>query len=134
MPYRSLSTDGPRPPLPKLAPGDEVIVIESPYRSSSEHRAKVTKVARVWIDLEEIGDRPYPRHWRMRVDTQNESTARRGGCRFSTPEQHEWDQRLADAYKRIRAHGVVVEFHSPWHAPERRMLLADLLDQHKEDQ
>lgn len=132
MPYRSLSTDGPRPPLPKLAPGDEVIVIESPYRSSSEHRAKVTKVARVWIDLEEIGDRPC--HWRMRVDTQNESTARRGGCRFSTPEQHEWDQRLADAYKRIRAHGVVVEFHSPWHAPERRMLLADLLDQHKEDQ
>lgn len=54
--------------------------------------------------------------------------------RISNPEQHEWDQRLADADERLRTQGVRTDYGSPWHAPERRMLLADLLDQHKEDQ
>lgn len=126
-----MTTYGPRPPLPKLAVGDEVIVIQPNYRDTREHRAKVTKVARVWIDLEEISDRPYQRHWRMRADTQND-----GGDiqpnRFVTDEQHAWTKALADATARIGSHGINVGHHSPWHAPERRMLLADLLDQHKE--
>ena len=121
---------GPRPALPKLQVGDPAVVVGRQHRSHVVYDATITKVGRAWVDLQAVNS---PRKWRMRLDTQNEATGYSDSDSFRTPEQHEWDERLADADKRLRAHGVYPDHASPWHNPERRMRLADLLDQNTED-
>jgi len=123
-----------RPELGELAVGQDVIV----YLSSNDSRrktrdqtrvpARVTKAARVWIELERVGD-GYPKTWRMRRDVQGEGTQYPGSnAHFATKEQYEWDETAAWAHGILREQGITVEHRSPW--KNREIELADLIAAH----
>lgn len=124
------------PPLGDIKVGDEVFV----ERSSNDMRgrdksdryipARITKVARVWIEIESTdGARRWPRNWRMRRDTQNQGTQYIGSdARFLTPAQHEQVERLRVAMTFLREQGITVERNSPW--LDRTPELADLIRSH----
>lgn len=111
-----------RPDLGKLAVGDEVFVI-----IRGQHiPARVAKVGRVWVDLDEIDDRfRYPRSWRMRQDTQADGSGY--GSRFVTPAQHDWEARHDAAEKYLEEQGIAFRYGSPWDTSERRIMLAAIL-------
>lgn len=118
-----------RPQLGPLKPGDPVIVTNPDRPRSEPMQAHVVKAARVWIDLREtdqVGS--FARTWRMRRDTQNEATGYgHGGQRFATPDQYDWDRRLADADAFLREQGIELRIGGAWREPHRRLQLAELL-------
>jgi hypothetical protein len=125
-----------RPESGQLAEGDKVLVFEGTWGRPRREAipAVVEKASRIWLILRDGGDGSrYPRQWRMRRDTQDEGNKQypQGNGWFVTPEQHEYDERLAavdavicDAKVRLddgwRGAGRV------W-TPERRIALADLI-------
>ena len=124
-----------RPALGKVAVGDELLVIRpfNRYRDDNDPvRVRVVKAARVWIDLEEIDQvSSYARTWRMRLDTQNEGSKYTQQDRFVTAEQYAYETRVdaADAY--LCEVKVRSDYGSLWNAPERRIVLANLLRAHE---
>lgn len=117
-----------RPALGPIAVGDTVIVTEYMYRDTRKVTCTVTKAARVWIELEEADSRDqWPRRYRMRRDSQNTGSDYSRQDYFRTPEQEEWDVRLADADSYLRAQGIGIHSASPWRFPARRIRLAEIL-------
>jgi hypothetical protein len=122
-----------RPELGELKPGQEVIV----RRSSNDTRGRdpeenyipavITKVARVWIELEKPGVAEWhTRRWRMRRDTQDEGSQYSGSnASFATREQHEWDMTRAWAFGVLRDNGIRLDYDSVWTGREQE--LADLI-------
>lgn len=100
---------GTKPGIDHLKVGDEVVVIETSYRSGERFRpARITKINRVWWEFEEIITDPNtvrnPVTWRMRKTTQRTGgyQGERYGDRFATAEQIAWEDRnrAADRYLR----------------------------------
>lgn len=135
-----------RPELGDIKSGDKVMV----HRSMNDGRrlpaserhvpARVVKASRVWIELEpdvEPGDRRSWMTWRMRRDTQNESTQYPGNnASFVTMTQYEYDERVRVADEFLREWGVTVASGKwaaggeQWADPERRVKLANLIREH----
>jgi hypothetical protein len=124
-----------RPELGKLEPGQRVIVRRSPNdmrgRPAEERYipAVVTKVGRVWVDLEGTERRTQwsglPT-WRMRMDRQDEGTQYSGSnASFATLDQHAWDETRDWALATLRDHGIDLRHDSPWRG--REIELADHL-------
>lgn len=93
-----------------LVEGDEVIVVAPQIRSAPPYPAVVTKAARVWLTLtekrEQVPESWHRRTWRMRRDSQDESTGYSGN-RFFTLEQ--WAAREARmAAERVLSEANVV--------------------------
>jgi len=124
-----------RPELGELTTGQRVMV----RRSSNDSRGRepeglwipavVTKVNRVWIDLETADFEPKQighRAWRMRRDTQDEGTEYSGNnASFFTLDQYAWDQDKAWAISVLGENGIRLDSSSPWR--ERIVELADLI-------
>lgn len=123
------------PPELKVAEGDLVKVLEPTYsRRSPDHvyDARVVKVARAWITLQEITEdgRVGPREWRMRKDKQDDGTDSNYRKQFRTLEQYEVEKRQAAVYAYLREQGL--DTHAgPWASDERRLVLANLLRAHE---
>ena len=120
-----------RPPLGTLEPGQQVRV----RLSSNDSRrrppeecylpAVVRKVARVWVELERVGD-GYPREWRMRRDKQHEGSTYSGSnASFATLEQHAWDITHTWALGVLRENGIRLDPGSRW--VDREVELADMI-------
>lgn len=120
-----------RPELGELTPGQSVMV----RRSVNEMRgikpedryipAVVVKAARVWVDLKRVG-KGWPQSWRMRRDTQSESTRYSGSnASFATMEQHAWDETQTWARGVLKENGIRLDHQSPWKG--REVELADLI-------
>jgi hypothetical protein len=112
-----------RPPLGKLAVGDPVFVILSSnlHRGATREQrtlpAEVVEVKRVWCVLREEGrGAPVGRHWRMRLDDQDEGdrTYPQNNDRFVTPAQHAYETALYGARAYLREQGVQLAPRSPW--------------------
>jgi hypothetical protein len=118
-----------KPELGKLTVGDQVIVI-TPYhhREDRMRDAVVTRVARIWIDLTEKSDRPFPLMWRMRSDTQTDGGKIGQPVRFVTAEQYAWEQREKLATDYLREIGVEV-WKEPWN--NDRLTLTNLIRTHE---
>lgn len=125
-----------RPELPKLKVGDEVIVVETRRRVETRSAARVTKVARIWVDMEAttpeeirgfrgdlIGTRS--KKFRMRIDTQYDGERM---DRFLTQEQADYDDRVKAARDTMKTHHVDA-WPGPWHNGDMAILLAEFLDQ-----
>jgi hypothetical protein len=120
--------------------GDEVIVTQNIGRGALRTwRARITKVARVWVELEEVVCEPemhWPSTWKMRLDTQQENVTDRtpgGGmyqARFWTLAQWERKVALERARELLAGQGIRIEYTSPW--SEREVELAELLRSHLE--
>jgi hypothetical protein len=119
--------------------GDEVIVTQNIGRGALRiWRARITKVARVWVELEEVVCEPEmhrPSTWKMRLDTQQENVtkaeARRAMvARFWTLAQWERKVTLERARELLAGQGIRIEYTSPW--SEREVELAELLRSHLE--
>lgn len=120
-----------RPALGTLGPGQEVMVRLSPNDSRRKPPeecyipAKVRSVARVWVELERVGE-GWPREWRMRRDVQHQGTQYSGSnASFATLEQHAWDETQDWARGVLRDNGIDLRTDSPWRG--REIELADLL-------
>lgn len=114
----------PYPLLGDIQPGDPVIITD-PNRKGVRIDGRVLKVARVWITLQAAG---YGRTWRMRRDTQSESTGYGwGGLRFVTAEQDAWNQRYEEADAYLAELGIEFRSGRLWSAPEKRIQLADMI-------
>jgi hypothetical protein len=120
-----------RPALGTLEPGQDVIVKLSPNDSRRKApedcyiAARVRKAARVWVELERVGD-GYPREWRMRRDVQHEGSTYSGSnASFATLDQHQWDITRQWANGVLREAGIDLRSDSPWRG--REIELADLL-------
>lgn len=121
-----------RPALGTLEPGQDVIVRKSPNdsrRQPPEDRfipARVVSVARVWVELERVGDEGWPKGWRMRKDTQHEGSQYSGSnASFATLEQHAWDETDMWARGVLAEAGIDLRHGSPWRG--REIELADLI-------
>jgi len=114
--------------LGALAVGDEVIVSQHRGRSWDYIRARVTKVARVWVELEEIENASSrKRTWRMRLDTQREGGEGNYLSHFRTPAQHEWEKQRDDAQTFLGQQGLRPAFASPWRGADQVIRLAALI-------
>ena len=126
-----------RPTLPAtLKPGDKVFVRRTAQdmrgRSADQWYipAEVVKAARVWITIKTTDQ--WLREYRMRRDKQSETSGYGASDRsFVTPEQREYDDRIAEINAVIDAAGVDVERHvhpadRKW-TPSRRAALADFI-------
>lgn len=118
-----------KPELGKVAIGDHLLVIPATYarRPPEPVEAVVTKVARVWTELEEAAGEGRKRTWRMRLDTQDEGGDSHYCARFRTREQHAWEQRLMAADTCLREAGVGLGHGKPWQEPDRRIALANMI-------
>lgn len=124
-----------KPELGKVEVGDRLIVIpgrRSRYSDTTPRPAIVTKAAPVWIDLveESTQDRPYPKSWRMRRDTQHEGGNTNYNARFVTPEQYAWEQRQLAAVKYLKEIDLRLEWSSPWASGDKAIVLANLMRKH----
>lgn len=120
-----------RPALGTLTPGQEVMVQLShndSRRKLPEERyvpATVRKAARMWVELERVGD-GWPREWRMRRDRQDEGSQYSGSnASFATMDQHAWDETDRWARGVLRDQGIDLRRESPWIG--REIELADLI-------
>jgi hypothetical protein len=128
----ALATRKGRPALGTLEPGQDVIVKLSPNDSRRRPReecylpGRVRKVARVWIEIERVGDTGWPKEWRMRRDVQHEGSTYSGSnASFATLEQHAWDETYTWASGVLSAAGIRLDPGSPWR--DREIELADLI-------
>lgn len=119
-----------RPELGQLSLNDPVVIID-PDRRGATAEGFVVKAARVWITVAEGAPddgRTWRTEWRMRRDTQSQSTGYgHGGRRFATAEQHEWDDRLVEARQFLFEQGVELRMGSEWSSPNRQVQLASLI-------
>lgn len=127
-----------RPELGKLAVGDTVYVWPATSKRKQDAKpvpARVTSVARVWVELESVetfetihGTRPR-RTWRMRLDSQdsgNRMYSQRNDS-FITAEQLAYDQRITAAYRVLRKYGIDIVRFGPSDNDAFRVRLADML-------
>lgn len=92
------------PELSVVRPKDELIVSYSNGRRFQEVRVQVTKVGRVWIDVEPLNGEFLPHyHKRFRRDTQS---AESKGAHVYTDEQWAWKQRHTNADQYLRELGI----------------------------
>lgn len=105
-----------RPELGPLKAGDKVFVIHSDTRRSTVTEHVVSKVGRVWVHLEREDQR-------FRLSGQKGESQYGYGAYFATPEQREYDQRIARAHRTLRDHGIELRWDSPW-AEEDAALMA----------
>jgi hypothetical protein len=120
----------PKPPLGKVAVGDRLIVIPATYSNRIKKEpaeAVVTKVGRVWVDLDEANG---PRSWHLRLDTQHDGSQSNYHDRFLTHEQQQWEQRQTAVHAYLREQRVTIEHRSPWQDEDRRLVLANLMRAH----
>lgn len=98
------------PELGAVAVGDELMVSASEGRRSLDVRVRVTRVGRVWIDVERL-DGEYLTHYyrRFRMDTQKSESGR---GRIYNDAQWTWRQRKSRAYAYLREIGVSADFGS----------------------
>lgn len=122
-----------KPELGKVAVGDRLLVVarRQAHRDEDPIEAEVTKVARVWIDLVEVGTDSYPRTWRMRLDTQNDGAETGYPTRFFTREQWETELRAKDAEVYLRKVRACPDPGSVWfNEPDRLIALANFVRQY----
>lgn len=120
----------PKPELGKVAVGDRLLVIarRQAHRDEDPVEAEVTKVARVWIELQAVGDR---RTWRMRLDTRTDGSECGYPTRFATREQYAIEQRADAAEKYLRTVRACPDPGSPWfNDPDRLLALANFIRQY----
>jgi hypothetical protein len=107
--------------------GDAVLVIPTSYGHRQARQepipAMIVKAARVWLTI--AVEKPYPREWRMRRETQREETGTNYSDRFVTAEQYEAEQRAVRDLRFLNEQGVVIGPRSPWR--DRVSELADLI-------
>lgn len=116
----------PKPPLGKVAVGDQLLVIRSfsRFRDNDPVPVTVTKAGRVWVELApESGGMA----WRMRIDTQDGGSGYGYGDRFVTQEQYEWEQRVTAARNVLREARLIPDGASPWHRDDRLLALAEFV-------
>jgi hypothetical protein len=125
----------PKPELGPVAVGDRLLVIPATYNNRIKREpvlAKATKVARVWVDLEEVTGATQPRTWRLRLDTQNDGGEGGYRDRFVTPDQYAWERQITEATAVLRAAKAHPDFGSPWAKGDRLLALADFIRQYDE--
>lgn len=121
------------PPTGKLYPGDELTVLawRGRDRGWTRVRCTVTKVGRVWVDMQEKerADPGWPRTYRLRMDTQNafKSNPPFRCDRFRTDAQLAWQEELDAADAILKRNGIRLDMDSPWHPPVSRIKLAQML-------
>lgn len=124
------------PALGKLKPGQQVMV----RRSMNDRRGRtpedqyipavVTKVGRVWAEMERSGG-GFLYRWRMRMDTQDQGTPYSGSnANFLTMEQHAWRETLDRALAVLRLNGITLQYESVWIG--REVELANLIAGYEE--
>jgi hypothetical protein len=120
-----------RPSLPKLNPGDPVIITD-PDHPGSKAEGHVVKAARVWVTIA-TGTPDNPgREYRMTLNGQSENTGYGyGGLRFATPEQHAYDTALHEAKRALSEAGIGLRYGSPWRDGVRLMALAEFIRTHE---
>lgn len=129
-----------RPEMGKLVVGQKVVVYLSANlnrHSSLQERTRpalITKLSRVWIDLESVErDRFRPgspaRTWRMRRDTQNEGNKNfpQQNAAFATLDQHAYDFRRDRAAEFLREQGIGLDRWGPWSNDDMKIKLADII-------
>lgn len=115
----------PRPALGKVAVGDRLLVIPATYSNRMKQEAvlaQVTKVARIWVDLEEVTDARRARTWRLRLDTQHDGANSGYHDRLLTPDQYTWEQEINAAHETLRSAKAAPDWDSPWRRDEERLL------------
>jgi hypothetical protein len=123
-----------KPELGRVAVGDRLLVIvprySSPYPVPTE--TDVTKVGRIWVEMEETGQaRSFKRTWRLRLDTQDGgSSPSRFVERFVTAEQYAYEERLRTARAALFDAGISLNGNTPWRDDERSLALANFIRQH----
>lgn len=111
------------PELGVVRPNDELIVSFRNGRRYQEVRVQVTKVGRVWIDVEPLNEEPLPHyHKRFRMDTQS---AESDGARFYTDEQWAWKQRHTNADQYLREMGISLRMGSRYESD--KLTLANII-------
>jgi hypothetical protein len=124
----------PKPALGKVAVGDRLLLIIPKYNNPYPEpvKADVTKVGRVWVEMEETEQvRSFKRTWRLRLDTQNDGTANgRYNERFVTAEQYAWDERVRLAGATLSDAGISLNNSTPWRDDDRLLALANYIRQH----
>lgn len=124
----------PKPALGPVAVGDRLLVIipkyNTPYPMPIE--ADVTKVGRVWVEMEETKQtRSSKRAWRLRLDTQDTgTTSGRYGDRFVTTDQYAWEERIRLVHAALFDAGISLNNSSPWRDDDRRLALANFIREH----
>lgn len=128
-----------KPELGPVAVGDHLLVLPRSYGRGSRPEpidAVVTKIGRVWIDLESTAPRPVnarAQTWRMRLDTQSDAGPKEQqqyATTYVTAEQYAWSQRNAAVEAYLREVKVRLDYESPWNEPKRRIVLTNLLRAH----
>lgn len=121
----------PKPELGPVAVGDRLLVIIPKYNNPYPEpiKADVTKVGRVWIEMEETEQpRSFKRAWRLRLDTQdNGTTSGRYGERFLTADQYAWEERIRLVDAALFDAGISLNNSTPWRDGERRLALANFI-------
>lgn len=122
----------PRPALGPIAVGDQVVVTDHGYRTSVTIHCAVTKVGRIWVDLEEAdpSDPKWPRRYRLRLDTQDTGSQYSTRDYFRTLDRQAWDNQARAADQYLRQQGIEFTSGSRWRSEERRLTLANLLRAH----
>jgi hypothetical protein len=106
--------------------GQEVMVLSGGARHKAAQRGTVTKVGRVWIEIEVSGTyRPIT--YRMRMDTQDGGGDFGYRERFYTMEQWEARQRRNAAIASLSDQGISLSLLSPWRGREHE--LAEIIKQ-----
>lgn len=108
--------------LLKVAKGDTLVIHSHYGRGDTVQEVTVVKVGRVWVEVK--GQYGPPRKYRMDDRTDGSGYSQHGMIYT----QQEWARKQAtdEARQRVHAHGVRLQFDSPW--DDRIVELADLLD------
>jgi hypothetical protein len=117
-----------RPELGPLAVGDEMVVREG--GTKRYYRARVAKVARIWIELEGCDGEHLP--WYLsRFRRDDQTTGKTAGYvnEFYTPEQRAWDLRRAAAETYLQEINVEVWQSRRW--KNDIVTLANLIREHE---
>lgn len=116
-------------PTPIIRVGDKVFILRrsGPGKVTSL-LATVAKAGRVWLTLEVVPGSG--RGGRFRRDTQqSEQSEHTFGYadRFVTAEQLAYEEKVAEARRVLREHGIELRRESRWYGPENVVALANLL-------
>lgn len=113
-----------RPELGPVKVGDTLYVIQPGRRRDRAYvEVVVTKVGRLWIDMDTPGSTSTRARYRMRLDTQHTgSTYGTGGARFVSPDQRAWQEREDAARSFLEEAGI-----RHWHMDNGKGRYADRL-------
>lgn len=112
---------------PDFQVGQDVVILPGSWgRKAAPVFARITRVARVWMDVESTGS-GFPSYWRIRKDTRDEGSKDypQGNARLYTLEQWAEHLRGREARAFLKEQGIELRLTSPWNGRETE--LAELI-------